>query len=51
MPVGYYERGQPRVVMDISLFDRMTAEESIAHANKACKKTALGPEVHEEWDR
>jgi len=32
VPVGYDESGQPRVVMDILLFDDMTAEESIRFA-------------------
>ena len=32
VPVGYDENGQPRVVMDILLFDEMTANESIRFA-------------------
>ena len=32
VPVGYDENGQARVVMDILLFDEMTAEESIEFA-------------------
>ena len=33
VPVGYDADGNPKVVMDILLFDSMTAEESIAHAS------------------
>jgi len=32
VPVGYDETGSPKVVMDILLFERFTAEESIEHA-------------------
>ena len=34
VPVGYGPDGDPQVVMDILLFERMSAEESIAHAMK-----------------
>jgi len=34
VPVGYGPGGDPHVVMDILLFERMSAEESIAHARK-----------------
>lgn len=34
VPVGYGSDGEPKVVMDILLFDRMTAEQSIAHAKR-----------------
>jgi hypothetical protein len=34
VPVGYGPDGSPRVVMDILLFDAMTAGESIAHAQR-----------------
>ena len=33
VPVGYDADGNPKVVMDILLFDSMTAEESIAFAS------------------
>jgi hypothetical protein len=34
VPVGFGPGGDPQVVMDILLFERMSAEESIAHAMK-----------------
>jgi hypothetical protein len=45
VPVGYGEDGEPRVVMDILLFDKLSAEESIALAEKRLPITADGPEV------
>jgi hypothetical protein len=45
IPVGYDADGNPRVVMDILLFDKETAEESIAFAMKQPDKL---PEADEE---
>jgi hypothetical protein len=42
VPVGYGPDREPKVVMDILLFGRMTAEESIAHAKR---KLDMAPEV------
>jgi hypothetical protein len=44
VPVGYEADGAAHVVMDILLFDYMTAEQSIAHANKT-----LGAEPQPHW--
>jgi hypothetical protein len=46
IPVGVGPDGQPRVVMDILLFDSMTAEESIAHTKTTIDKDMGG----EGWD-
>lgn len=45
VPVGYDKSDDARVVMDILLFDSMTAEQSIAYAQKV-----LGEERATGWD-
>ncbi len=47
VPVGYGPDGRPRVVMDILLFDRMTAEESMAHAMKTLDGAPEGNQLNE----
>ena len=44
VPVGYGPDGSPKVVMDILLFDSMTAQESIA---QAMRRTLEGAPAHE----
>ena len=41
VPVGFDANGNPKVVMDILMFDRMSADESLALTNKtaACGTT------------
>ena len=46
VPVGYGPDGSPKVVMDILLFDSMTAQESIAQA----MRTLEGAPAHEGWE-
>ena len=43
VPVGYDENGQARVVMDILLFEDMTADESIRFA---CLKKHSAKQIH-----
>lgn len=52
VPVGYGPDGEPRVVMDILLFDYLTAEESIAYARKKDKRlmAKTRAEVRKRWD-
>lgn len=47
VPAGFAADGQPKVVMDILLFDELTAEESIGHATN---KVAGAPEG-KGWDK
>jgi hypothetical protein len=46
VPVGYGPDGSPKVVMDILLFDGMTAQKSIAQA----MRTLEGAPAHEGWE-
>jgi hypothetical protein len=48
--VGYDAEGRPRVVMDILLFDHMTAEESLAHTQKTYERVKTSRETREEWE-
>lgn len=45
VPVGYDGHGNPRVVMDILLFDRFTAEQSMAFADPAIPNE----EFYKKW--
>lgn len=47
VPVGYGADSEPTVVMDILLFESMTAEESIAHTQKKLDTPTGG----ENWDK
>lgn len=47
VPVGFGADGQPKVVMDILLFEIMEAEESIDHASEQRHDTPEG----KEWNR
>ena len=51
VPVGYDAEGNPRVVMDILLFDSHTAEQSIALAQEDFPKLKPGAKERESWDK
>jgi hypothetical protein len=50
VPVGYDDQGNPRVVMDILLFDHMTADESIAQTQKTYERVKTSTETRKAWD-
>jgi hypothetical protein len=50
IPVGYGPDGEPRVVMDILLFDEMTAEESIANTQRKAFRSQE-KRVKKSWDK
>jgi hypothetical protein len=50
VPVGFGPDGQPRVVMDILLFENFTAEQSIAHTRKVPKTLKTSARAGKTWD-
>jgi hypothetical protein len=51
VPVGYDSNGNPRVVMDILLFEFRTANDSIALAQEDFPRLRPGPKVRKAWDQ
>ena len=51
IPVGFDAKGKPRVVMDILLFDCMTAAESIAHTQGKAPPGFINKKVQRECDK
>jgi hypothetical protein len=48
--VGYDDQGRPRVVMDVLLFDHMTAERSIAHTQKTYERMRANRGTRKAWE-
>jgi hypothetical protein len=51
VPVGYDANGEPRVVMDILLFDRKTAKESIALTRKKAVRGTQEGGAQAQWEK